>query len=107
MSTHHDYKKDWERTRAQLTKLSKEAVEIAKKGEKEFLEFSRRSKLHIDSTAITMKKEKLYYLIGKEYTNLKSSAEPTPKLNNLVKELKTADRLQQSLRRKIKSPKRK
>lgn len=101
----YDFKKEWEKTRDQLAKFSKEAVEIAKKKEKELVEFSRKSKLHVDSTAISLKKEHLYYLIGKEYANAKVSAQPTPKLTKLMNELKKADKEQRVLRRKIESVK--
>ena len=67
MPTQYDFKKEWEKTRNQLVKFSKEATKVAQKGEKELIAFSRKSKLHVDSTAISLKKEHLYYLVGKEY----------------------------------------
>jgi len=48
MPRQYDFKKEWEKTRAQLVKFSKEAVNVAKKGEKELVAFSRKSKLQID-----------------------------------------------------------
>lgn len=107
MPVQYDFKKEWAKTRDQLVKFSKEAVEIAKKGEKELARFSRRGKLHIDATAVTLKKEHLYYLIGKEYAKMKNPAEPTPKLTNLLEELKKADREQQTLNRKLSIKKKK
>ena len=105
MPTQYDFKKEWEKTRNQLTKFSKEAVKMAKKGEKELVEFSRKSKLHVDTTAISLKKEHLYYLIGKEYTKENAPAQPTAKLTKLLNELKKADREQKVLKRKIKTVK--
>ncbi|HQP10393.1 MAG TPA: hypothetical protein PKV41_03305 [Candidatus Omnitrophota bacterium] len=102
MSGQYDFKKEWEKTRDQLAKFSREAAKVAKKGEKELVKFSRRSKLHIDATAISLKKEHLYYLIGKEYTKEGMPAEPTPKLSKLINDLKKADRDQQALDRKLK-----
>ena len=67
MPGHYDFKKEWEKTKNQLTKFSKEAARVAKKGEEELIKFSRQSKLHVNATAISLKKEKLYYMIGKEY----------------------------------------
>jgi hypothetical protein len=102
MPMQYDFKKEWEKTRDQLAKFSKEAAKVAKKGEQELVKFSRRSKLHIDATAISLKKEHLYYLIGKEYTKENTPAEPTPKLAKLINELKKADKEQQTLNRKLK-----
>ncbi|MCK5014448.1 MAG: hypothetical protein KAS66_11570 [Candidatus Omnitrophica bacterium] len=105
MPTQYDFKKEWEKTRNQLTKFSKEAVKMAKKGEKELVEFSRKSKLHVDTTAISLKKEHLYYLLGKEYAKEKAPEQPTPKLTKLLNELKKADKEQRMLRRKLKPAK--
>lgn len=105
MPKQYDFKKEWEKTRNQLTKFSKEAVEMAKKGEKELVKFSRKSKLHVDATAISLKKEHLYYLIGKEYTKAKVPAQPTAKLTKLLNELKKAERQQRALQRKIEKAK--
>ena len=105
MSTQYDFKKEWEKTRSQIEKFSKEAVKMAKKGEKELVEFSRKSKLHVDTTAISLKKEHLYYLIGKEYAKENAPVKPTAKLTKLLGELKKADRKQRALKRKIETAK--
>jgi len=89
----------------QLTKFSKEAVRVAKKGEQELIKFSRQSKLHVDATAIGLKKEKLYYMIGKEYMQSKDLEKESPKLTKLVIELNQANKKQSVLKRKLKSPK--
>lgn len=102
MPKQYDFKKEWEQTRNQLAKFSKEAVEIAKKGEKELVKFSRKSKLHIDATAISLKKEHLYYLIGKEYSQAEAPERSTPKLTKLMAELNKADEEQLALKRKLK-----
>jgi len=105
MPTHYDFKKEWEKTRTQLTKFSKEAAKVAKKGENELIKFSRQSKLHVDATAISLKKEKLYYMIGKEYMQCTDLEKETPKLTKLVTELKKANKAQSALKRKLKAPK--
>ncbi len=105
MPAQYDFKKEWEKTRSQLAKFSKEAAKVAKKGEKELIEFSKKSKLHVDSTAISLKKEHLYYLIGKEYTKENAPAQPTAKLTKLMNELKKADKEQRALGRKLKAKK--
>jgi len=98
----HDFKKDWEKTREQLIKFGKEATIIAKKGEDELLKFSKKSKLYMDSTALNLKKEKLYYMIGKEYVNAKNPLEST-KLKKLAEEVNKANRQQQALKSKLKT----
>jgi len=65
MSGRYDFKGEWEKTRVQLAKFSKEAAKVAKRGEEELIKFSRQGKLHVDSTAMSLRREKLYYLIGK------------------------------------------
>jgi len=98
----YDFKKEWEKTKKQLVKFGKEASEVAKKGEKELLEFSRKGKLHVDSTAITLKKEHLYYQIGKEYVKIKDPGLQPAKLKKLMGELQKADRQQRQLKSKLK-----
>jgi len=97
----HDFKKDWERTREQLIKFGKEATILAKKGEVELRKFSKRSKLHMDATALNLKKEKLFYMIGKEYVKTESPAESI-KLTKLSNEVKKTEKQQQALRVKLK-----
>jgi len=105
MPGQYDFKKEWEKTKNQLTKFSTEAAKVAKKGEKELIKFSRQSKLHIDATAISLKKEKLYYMIGKEYMQSKDLEKEAPKLAKLVMELEKATTRQSALKRKLKTPK--
>jgi len=97
-----DYKTEWEKTKKQLVKFSKEALDVAKKGEQELVRLSKKSKLHIDSTAISLQKEKLYYFIGKEYVKTNGKTEKSAKLKKLLDELKAADKEQKALQLKIK-----
>ena len=107
MPGQYDFKKEWEKTRAQLAKFSREAVNVAKKGEKGFIKFSRKSKLHIDTTALSLRKEHLYYLIGKEYAHAENPEKSTPKLAKLMGELNKANKKQLALKRKIQTKKKK
>jgi hypothetical protein len=102
MTIKYDFKQEWKKRRDQLSKLSKEALQVAKKGEKEFFELSRKTKIHVDSTALTLKKEHLYYLIGKEYVNTQGTDKSTSKLMKFVSELKKANRQQLALKRRLK-----
>jgi len=100
MSTQIDFKKEWEKTKKQLQKFSKEASVIARKGEKELVHFSKLGKLHVDSTAINLKLERLYYLIGKEYVKLKTST-PNAKMKKLIEEYKVLIKEHKALQAKI------
>ncbi len=105
MDNQYDFKSEWEKTKKQLIKFSKEAVETVKKGEKELIKFSQKSKVHIDATAVSLKKEKLFYLIGKECVKIKMPEKLTPKLQKLLEEYKKIDKQQKALQGKIKSAK--
>jgi len=102
MKKHIDFKKEWEKTKKELTRFSKEAVKLAKMGEDEIIKFSHKGKLHLDSTAIGLKMERLYYFVGKEYTKLKSPTRPSAKLRKLIEQIKNLEKEQRSLKGKIK-----
>ena len=106
MSTNYNFKKEWEETKKKLVKFSKEASDIAKKGEAELIKISQKSKLHIDSTAITLKKEKLYYVIGKEYSKSKNLTKPSAKVLKLIEELKAIEKEQKALKDQLKKTER-
>lgn len=83
--------------------FSRQAVQMAKKGEKEFIRLSRRGKMHLDATALGLKKEHLYHLIGQEYIRAKYPSTPTPKLKQLIAEFERIEKEKKSLGRQIKS----
>ena len=103
MSKEHDFKKDWEKARKQLNLVGKEAMVLAKKGEQEFVKFSHRGKLHLESTAIDLKREQLYYLVGKEYVKAKAPAQPTAAMTKLFDKLEKIDKEQKAVRNKLKN----
>jgi len=105
MKRNYDFKSEWEKTRKQLAKFSKEAGIVAKKGERELIKFSRKSKLYVDATATNLKKEKLYYMIGKEYANAQDPEKTTPKLVKLIAELEKINKEHLALKRKLKTSK--
>ena len=98
-----NFKKEWPKIKKQLLDFSQQAVQMAKKGEKEFLRISHRGKLHINSTALTLKKEHLYHLIGQEYVRAKCPSAPTAKLKQLLEEFSKIEKDQKTLDRQIKS----
>ena len=88
-----------------LSKFSKEAIVLAKKGEKEFIRLSKEGKLRVDSATVGVKKEHLLYLIGKEYVRLDCPGEKSPKLKKLIADLKDAQKKGKVLKRTIKRTK--
>ena len=104
MASQFDFKKEWETIKNQLIRFSKEASEVAKKGEEELVKFSHRSKLHFDSAAANLKKEGLYYLIGREYVRQKDHGR-SAKLSKLLEEFRNMEKDERSLKRKLKSAK--
>jgi len=105
MSKQYDFKGEWEKTRERLTKFSKDALEVAKKGEKELVKFSRLGKLHVDATAVGLKREQLYYLVGREYVKASTPEKPTPAIAKLLDELKAVEGQQKAIRTKLKNVK--
>ena len=102
MSQKYDVKTEWEKTKEQLLKFGKEASVLVKKGEVELVKLTKQSKIHLDATTASLKKEKLYYQIGKEYVKLKDPTAPSPFLKQLLDEYKSVDQEQKSLQTKLK-----
>ena len=82
-----DLKKEWGKAKKQIAELSQTVSDLAKKGEKEVLDFSQRSMLQIDSTALGLKMEHLYYLIGKEYVQSLRTNRESVKLRELIEKV--------------------
>jgi hypothetical protein len=97
MGSSIDFKKEWEKARNQLQDFSRDLAKLAKQGEKEVQRLSEQSRMHVDTTALIFQKERLYYLIGKEYSSLKNSTKPSAKLKELLSELKEANKQQRLL----------
>ena len=102
MPGHYNLREEFEKTKTQLNKFSQQISKMAKKGEAEFVKLSRRSKLHMDSTTLTLKKEHLYYLIGREYSKLKDKSIPSAALKEFLSELESTDKEQRALQKKLK-----
>jgi hypothetical protein len=98
-----DFKEEWPKIKQQLLDFSQQAVQMAKKGEKEFVRLSRRGKIHLDATALRLKQEHLYHLIGQEYVRAKCPAAPTAKLKQLIAEVNQIEKEQKTLGRQIKT----
>jgi len=92
MKIQYDFKKEWPQLKKQLARISDDARVMMKKGEKELVKFSRESKRHLDVTALQLKKEHLYHLIGKEYLKAGCPGEPSAPLKSLVAEFQNIEK---------------
>lgn len=102
MAKNYDVKAEWEKTKKQLIKFGKEVGELVKKGEDEIITLSQKSKIQLEATTTSLKKEKLYYQIGKEYVQLADASKPSAKLTQLLEEYHSLDQEQKSLSSKLK-----
>ena len=97
MTLQQDFDRNWPKAKKQLEKFGKDALVVAEKGKKELVRFSKESKLRIDLTSFELKKEHLYYLIGKEFVQENCPGEPGEKLKKLIAEFNKASREQKML----------
>jgi len=95
MKTGYDMKKEWPKIKKELVRVSQEALDLAKKGEEELIKITQKGKLHVDTTALNLKKEHLFLRIGKEYVKAKGSGPQTPKMKQLLKSL---DKLEKDIK---------
>jgi hypothetical protein len=107
MTKQYDFKQEWPKIKKKLMDVSQEAVLLAKKGEAELVKFSVKSKLHVDAAALNIKKEKLFYQVGKEYIRMKCPGEKPGKLKALINELQTVEQEEKVLKRKMRNPEKK
>jgi len=102
MTNKYDLKKEWPKIKKKLKEMSKEAAVLARKGEDELIKLSKKSKLHLDAATVALRKEKLFYEIGKEYVRAKCPAQKTAKIQKMVDELDHWEKEERALKRKIK-----
>ena len=78
----------WQTSQKDFEKITKETSKLLKKGEEALKEVSQKSKEKLELVSLTLKRERLYYRLGKLITTLpKSSWEKSKKINALVKEI--------------------
>ncbi|MFH1622173.1 MAG: hypothetical protein ABIA97_03535 [Candidatus Omnitrophota bacterium] len=88
-----DFEKMWQNTKEQVYKLSKEAMDLLQKGEKEVTKASGKAKVNFETALLKLKREQLFHVIGKEcYKLLKNKKGISPKVAKLIKEVKDFDR---------------
>ena len=101
MTLQQDVKKNWPKAKKQIEKFGKEAMIVAEKGKKELIRLSQESKLRLDFTSFELKKERLFYLIGKEFVQENCPGRQSEKLTKLIGDLNKVNEEQQSLKEKI------
>lgn len=87
-----DFFKDWPKVKDELKKVSQEAMEVAKKGEAKLRLLSQKGKMRVDITALTLKKEHLFFRIGQEYVRTKCPGPHSPKLAQLIDDIRKIDK---------------
>jgi hypothetical protein len=101
----NDLGKEWARIKGQLLDYSQQALAMAHKGEEQLVKFSRQGILHLDATALRLRKEELCHRIGQEYMRAKCPAVPTPKLKRLIDEFNKMETERKALAKKLKATK--
>ena len=96
-----DFKKEWPRIKGELSRVGQEALDLDKKGEAELVKLSEKGRLRLQSANLSLKKERLYHLIGKEYVESKYPSEQTPKLKKLIGDIEQVEAEINKLSRKI------
>ena len=102
MKIQYDFDKDWPKTKKALMELSNNVLQFTKKSEEKIVRLSKEGKLRVDIGTLSMQKEKLYYLIGKEYVHSGYSGEKSLAMIKLIAELEGIDKKRRSLKTKIK-----
>ncbi len=102
MPDQYDLKKDWPKIKEKLVLMSKEALALAKKGEQQLVVFSKQGKLHIDSTALSLKKDRLFTRIGKTYVKDLKAGKQTEQMKRLLQELSQMEKAERMIKSQIK-----
>ncbi len=105
MVQQNDFKKEWPKIKKKLMSMSQEALVLAKKGEEQLVNFSKKGKLHIDSTALSLKREAVFAAIGKEFVKMPETSKKTDKMKKLLDELAGINKEIRGISRKLKSGK--
>jgi len=103
MTIKYDFKEQWPKIKKQLMEFGQETLELTKKGEEHLIRLSRQGKLRIDATTKEIRKEQLYYLIGKTYVKAGCPGEKNTKLKKIIDELRRVNQQKKSIRSQIKS----
>ena len=98
----YDFKKELPKIKKQFSRLSQEALVLAKKGEKELVKLSRQGKLQVDAAALALKRERLYLAIGKAYAQQPCDCPKSDKMQKVLAEVGAIDKQVGTIQKKIK-----
>ena len=99
---HVDMSKILEQVKVNFHKLSKDAGKMAKQGEKELVKASSIGKVQLEIMSLNMKKEKLYYEIGKAIATTRSASKDLAKvLTPFMKKLRVIETDVRKLKQEI------
>ncbi len=103
MADQYDLKKEWPKIKEKLILMSKEAVVLAKKGEEQLVTFSKQGRLHIDSTTLSLKKDRLFVQIGKAYVKSQKDGGQSAQMKKLLAELVQLEKEERAVKRRLKT----
>jgi len=101
MTDQYDLKKEWPKIKQKLISMSKEAIVLAKKGEDQLVTFSKQGKLRLDSTTLSLKKDRLFVRIGKAYVKSQKTGKPD-QMKKLLAELAQFEKEERTIQRELK-----
>ena len=104
MMTQRNSEDKWEKTKEQLTQISRKALALAKASEAQLKKLSHHGSVHFDATALHLRRERLYYLIGKEYVKNRNAIPLSVRLTKFLEELDLIEKEYYSLKSKMKTP---
>ncbi len=83
----------WKRTRKDLDAVVSETSKLIKKGEKQVKEISEKSRLKLEIMNLKLKREKLYYTLGKSIAGISPSKwTQNKKIEKIIAEIKKLNR---------------
>ncbi len=95
--------KMWPEVKDKLYKIGKDALELAKYGERKVIKLSKKSKLQFELVTLQLKREHLYYKLGKETISLlKKGVIKNKKLKSMYGQISILDKQIGSTKRNIK-----
>jgi len=95
--------KMWPGVKKQLYKVGKDALELAKYGEDKVKKLSKKSKLQFEIVTLQLKREQLYYRLGKETNSLLSKdVIKNKKLLSIHNQIRDLNKRLSSIKRNLK-----
>jgi len=91
----------WKNSKKDFQNMTKETSKLLKKGEAAFKDVSKKSQVKLEEISATLKKEKLYYQLGKATASTaKNKWAKSKKMNSIVKEIASLNRIIKKAKKK-------